>query len=225
MGMTFLQQQGKLSRLLGDPNTGTDDQWPLADRKFEINRGEKKFAKDSRSLLKYVTGTVTSQGISLPSGFQEVHVLVVDDIVMTGKDEIALQEYETYIDSGEDKFWFWENASGTRQLNFIDSNSNNLTYKLWYFGKPTVDLSADADESPFEDEYREASVYWAASELLEQIGKTQLADRNRFKYQALVQEAYDETQKKIMNITFAYPFTGVEEEFDKDIQGRGNLIG
>ena len=79
MSYTFLDQQNKLSRLLGDANTSSDDAFPLDDRKKEINRGEVQFAKDTKMLMKKITGTVSNQEISLPSDWFETYVLVVNN--------------------------------------------------------------------------------------------------------------------------------------------------
>lgn len=225
MGMTFLQQQNKLSRILGDPNSSTDDMWPATDRQFEINRGEVKFAEKSKSLFGLITGTVASQKISLPSGFLGIHQLVVNYINMTGKMEMPLQDYDRYIASGDDKYYFWVTAGGVRQLNFIDANSNGLTYSLWYFKKPIVDLSGDTDESPFEDEFREASVYYAAGELLPQSGKFQLADYYKSEFKRVSEEAKAVTEALFLNSQRPFPDIGNRHQYDKDIQGIGTQYG
>lgn len=222
MGMTFLNQLDKLARILGDANTSSDDQWPIADRKFEINRGEQMLAKRSRSLLRYTTGTVSSQAISLPTGFLGIHVLVVNDEIMSGLREMALQDHERMINSGEDRFFFWANSSGTRQINFIDSASDGLTYKLWYFIKPTTSLVSDSDESLFEDEYREGSVYYAASELLPQTGKLELAEYWKGRFNEVAEELRIRTEQLYLNSIRSYPDLGVSDGNDKDKQGFHN---
>ena len=45
MAYTFLDAQNKLSSLLGDSNTGTNNMYPLADRKAELNNAELDFAE------------------------------------------------------------------------------------------------------------------------------------------------------------------------------------
>lgn len=225
MGMTFTQQKSKLSRLLGDANTSSDDAWPLADREFEINRGELMFAKDSKSLFKQTTGTVSGQAISLPSDYYGMHILVVDDIVLTNDQEMPLADYGRFIDSGDDRYYFWVNTSGTRQINFIDANTNSKTYRLYYFGKPTTDLSADADESPFQDEYRECSVYYAAAQLLPQVGKTQLAVYYQQQYDQIAAEARRISEERVKSVIKAMPDILATTQFDRDIQGIGQQNG
>lgn len=219
--MTFLQQQSKLSRVIGDPNTSADDIFPLADRKAEINRGEVLFANTSRSLLRYATGTISSQTISLPSGFIAIHELVVNDENMTGLREMPLQNWERNIDSGENRYYFWANASGTREIKFIDSASDGLTYKLWYFSAPTSDLSGDSDESPFEDQYREASVYYAASEFMITIGKFQMAEYFRSRFFDMANEARLRTEELYLNSQRVYPDISDQPLYDKDKEGIG----
>ena len=220
--MTFANQQSKLSRLLGDSNTDADSMWPLADRQFEINRGEKQFARDSKSLLGYETGTISGSTISVPSDWVETHVLVVDDVVITNDLEISLTEYERYNDVQDKFFYYWVDASDNKEITFFSSTNSGLTYQWWYFQIPTTDLSSDSDESAHADEYREASVYYAASELLEQTGKTQLADRYRQKYEFFVNKAREATEKHYINKQYPRPDLQSETAiFDKDIQGVG----
>lgn len=225
--MTFLEQQSKLSRILGDSNTTTDDQWPLADRQFELNRGEMRFAVDTKSLLRREDGTVTSKKIALPTGFLGVHILVVNNITMTSENEMPLADYGRYINSGEDQYYFWVDSSSstTRAINFIATSTEGKAGILFYYGKPTSDLSADTDESPFEDEYREASVYYAASQLLPQAGKTELASYYKNEYENLVARATYETENKVKSVIKAVPDILRETVYDADIQGIGEQIG
>lgn len=225
--MTFLQQQSKLSRLLGDANVSSSDQWPSADRMVELNRGELQFARDSKSLLGYTTGTVASQAITVPSDWLETYVLTVTegglDIVLTSDREVSIQDWERYQNSGYHYYYYWVDSSGVRKLNFVDSATDGETYKLWYFRKPTTSLSADADESVHTDEYREASVYYAASELLEQVGKTENAAQYRLKYQYFVDKAKNETEMHYINKQYPRPDILGERVFDKDVQGIGTV--
>lgn len=223
MSMSFLNQQDKLSRLLGDSETDSESMWPLADRKFEINRGEVQFARDSKSLLGYATGTVASQTISVPSDWIETFILIVDDEQYTNDREIALADWERFQDSGDDYFYYWVDSSGNKKLNFINANQNGDTYKLYYFRKPTTDLSADGDESIHADEYREASVYYAAAELLDNIGKTQMADKYRMKYQFFVDKAKAEAEAHYLNKLYARPDIQDAYKVDKDKQGIGTI--
>lgn len=223
MSFQFSDQLNKLARLLGDDNTSSDDAFPLADRKKEINRGEVQFAKDSKILLKKVTDTVSSQQISLPSDWFETFVLVVNNDNFTNDREISLQEYERYIDSGGDYFYLFGDTNGDLAINFINSNQDSQTYILWYFWFPTTELDGDTDVSPIQESFREASVYYAASELLDQIGKTQLSLKHRASYEALVQEAMLYSESRYLNRKLARPdmesfFEGEEPQID--IQGK-----
>lgn len=226
MGMTFLQQQNKLSRILGDSNTTTDDQWPLADRKEELNRGEIQFARDTKALLGYATSTISSQAISLPSDWIETFKMSVtiggSTVVVTDKNEISITDLERYLDSGGTYFYFWVNSSGTRQYIFVSSESDGETYKIWYYAKPSTTLNLDADESVFPDEYREASVYYAASELLEQIGKSDLASVSRSKYQFFVDKAREDYEKHYINTQPPVPDLSTGNVFDTNTQGIGS---
>lgn len=224
--MTFANQQSKLSRLLGDSNTDNDSMWPLDDRKFELNRGEKQFSRDSKSLTAYETGTVSGQVISIPTDWVETFVLTVDDVVVSNDLEVSLTEFERYDNVGDKFVYFWRDAAGNREITFLSDSVNNLTYKLWYFKIPTTDLDSDSDESSHPDEYREASVYYAASELLEQVGKTQMSDRYRAKYQFFVDKASAESQKHYINKELPRPDVQAEGlMYDKDVQGIGTVSG
>lgn len=229
MGMTFLQQQNKLSRLLQDSNFGEDDMWPISDRKFEINRGEVQFARDSKALWGYTTGTVSSQAIDFPSDFLETNVLMLtvgsQDVLVSNEREIGLEDLNHYQDSGNYHYYVWVDSSGTRQIKFVDTSADGLVYKWWYYKKPTTDLSLDADESSHIDEYREASVYYAAAELLEQVGKTQMADRYRAKYNYFVTKANQETGSNYIDRTRAFPDMGEQHVYDTSIQGIGSGYG
>ena len=220
---TFVRQQSKLSQLLGDPNTSTDDQFPLADRKAALNMAEVQFAKDGRLLKNYVTGTVASGQLDVPSDWVETHVLVISDIVITNDKEIALQDWQRYYADAEEAayHYYWE-FSGTRRIKFIGSTVNGKTYQLWYFAKPTTELDLDADVSTLPLEYREAPVYLAAAELMEQIGKTQLSDRYRNKYAQYVLKAQLEGEKHFVNKEMPRPDLGepvVPTQVDRQGQG------
>jgi len=225
MSYTFENQQDKLSQLLGDSNTSTDDMFPLADRKKAINRGEINFARDSKLLKEYATGTVASMEIDVPSDWIETFQLIIDDKVITNKREIALSDWERYKDYAGDIpfYYFWE-FSGTRKIKLVGGSGaiNGDTYKLYYFKKPTTELDADADVSLFPEEYREASVFYAAAQLLEQIGKTQLADRYRMMYGVYVQNAMADGEKHYINKEYPVPDFGEDDHASEvDIQGKG----
>ncbi len=229
MNMTFLDQQNMLSRLLGDSNTSTDDMWPLADRKFELNRGEIELAREGKALLGYTTGTVSSQTISLPSDWLEIYALTVTeggaDKNIDNKFEISIKEIDLYDGTGDDFYYYWVDSSGTRQLSFVSSNSDNKTYKMWYFRRPTTVLDGDSDVSVHLDEYRKASVYYAASELLEQVGRTDMANRYLSKFLDISTKYRIETEKDYVNKQLAVPDIVDDYPYDADIQGRGQVNG
>jgi len=212
--MDFLEQQTLLSELLGDPNTSTDDQWPLARRKAALNRGDISFCKDSHCVREYATGVVASSEIALPSGWLETFCLIINDVVIDNAREIDLHEWERYESNGADDpfYYIWE-YSGTKKMKFLaGSGVNGQTYELYYFRKQTTALSADADESIIPDEYREAPVYWAAAWLLNQAGLTDLADRYRVEYDRLVIEAQLKTEKEYKKENRPFPDMGKDAE-------------
>lgn len=225
MAMTFLDQQNKLSRLLGDSNTSSEDMWPLADRKFEINRGEIQFGVDSGSTLEYATTVINGDEASLPDDFSEMHQIIVGDYVLGNDRELSVSDLETVETySGDIPYYYYWEYSGVKILKFVGA-SDGQTCELYYFRKATTDLVDDTDESIHEDEYREASVYYAASELLEQIGKTQLSDRYRAKYDNLVFKASTRKESKYLKKVLPRPDlvmdeTRVEEEMGYN-QGQG----
>ena len=222
---TFEEQQNKLSRVLGDSDTELDSLWPLADRKYELNQGELMFAEDSKSLLRRVDGTISSQTISLPSGFKGIHVLIVDDVPLTNDHEVPLADWERFKDAGDNKYYFWVNTASTRQINFLDSSVNGLTYVLFYFGLPTIALDASDDESPLQGKYRNGPVFYAAKELLPVAGKTQLAQYYENEYNKLVLRAREETESLVKSVIKAMPDIFPYNQFDQDKQGIGSFPG
>ena len=221
MAYAFSDQLAKLSVLLGDPNTSTDDAFPLANRKKEINRGELHFARDTKALREYVTGTVSGNTISIPSDWIETHILVIGTRVVTNDYEVALSDYERYSeDQSEFYHYVWE-VSGTKYITFFNSSADGETYKLWYFKKPTTELSADADTSLFPEEYREASVYYAAAQLLKQIGKVTLAQQYMNEYAAYVSQATIDLAKHYVNKEYPRPDFGDNFTSSVDRQGHG----
>lgn len=222
---TFLEQQNKLSRILGDSDDESDSLWPAADRKFEINQGELMFAEDSKSVFRRVEGTVSSQAISLPTGFKGIHVLIVNDVVLTNDHEIPLEDWERFKDAGDDKYYFWTDTSDTRKINFIDSATDGLAYILFYFAIPSTELSADGDESILQGKYRMGPVYYAAKELLPMAGKTELAAYYEGEYGKLVIRAKDEAENLVKSVIKAMPDVFPINEFDRDKQGVGSYPG
>jgi len=223
MSYTFSDQQSKLSSLLGDPNTSSDDMFPLAQRKKEINRGELRFARDSKIYRNFATGTVSSKQLAVPSDWMETYMLIVNNKVITNDREVSLADWERYYDwAGEDPYYYFWEFSGSKLLKFLASNGiNSQTYNWYYFAKPTTELDLDADVSVFPEEYREASVYYAASELMKQIGKTELAVQYLAVYGAFVQNAMDDIAKDHIKKELARPdFGDVGADDDVDRQGQ-----
>ena len=220
MSYAFSDQQSKLSLLLGDSNTSTDDAFPLANRKKELNRGEIRFARDTKAIREYATGTVSGNTITVPTDWMETYVLTIADEVVTNDKEVSLEDYERYHDdTGEYYHYLWE-VSGTKYITFFNSSANGQTYKLWYFKKPTTELSADADVSLLPEEYREAPVYYAAAQLLKQVGKVSLAQTYMNEYAAFVSQATQDLEKHYIRKEYARPDFGAEDE-SSDRQGNG----
>jgi len=221
MAYVFSDQLSKLSVLLGDSNTGSDDAWPLATRKKEINRGELAFARDSKSIKEYATGTVASGQIAMPSDWLETFSLIVGDRILGPDREISIRDYERYYNySGTPPYYYYWEFSGTRYIKFFGS-ANGSTYKLYYFKRPTTELSSDSDTSIIPEEYREASVYYAAAELLQQAGKMQLANQYREVYVGYVRKAQMEAEKHYVDKQYANPDLNIIGSADQDFQGGG----
>lgn len=205
MSLAFSDQQSKLSSLVGDSNTGADDAFPLAQRKLEINRGELQFAKDTHLLKNYATSTVSSSEISVPSDWLETFTLIVNNYVVKDDREVSVQDYERFYNySGQPPYYYYWEFSGTRKIKFF-GDVNGQTYYLYYFSKPTTALSDDTDESLFPDEYREASVYYAAAELLQQQGKHEQSDKYRLVYANFVRSAKKDGESLFITKNYAQP--------------------
>lgn len=191
MSYTFLDAQSKLSVLLQDSNSGSDDAWPIALRKKEINRGEMQFAKDTkcaRNVQTEATTAIASNKLALPADFLELVCLILNGYVISKDSEIAVQEYEDYKNYGGDRPYFYvTEESGVRYFNFIGV-ADGVAYSLHYIKKPSTELSGDSDVSIFPEEFREASVYYAAAQLLQQVGKSEYADRYLAIYTRLVRD-------------------------------------
>lgn len=221
MAYTFADQQAKLSRLLGDSNTGTEDQFPLADRKKELNRGELSFAKDALYLTEYATGVVAGNELALPDDWMETFAFIVNNSVIKDDREVAIGDWERFYNyTGSPPYYYYWRFSGTRKIKLIGT-VNGLTYNLFYFRRPTTELSDDADVSIHDEEYREASAYYAAHALLEQIGKTQMSDRYYSKYLKLVRDAQQLAEKHILRKNYPHPDTGQLVGSETDRQGGG----
>lgn len=221
MSYTFLNQQEKLSVLLGDSNTGTDDAFPLALRKKEINRGELHYARNTKLLREKATGTISGNSISIPSDWLETVTLVVGTYVLTKKDEISIQDYERWSSYGGSRpVYYMSEESGTRYFKFLGTGTGS-TYSLYYIKRPTTELSSDSDVSLFPEEFREASVYYAAGELLQQQGKNDISDRYLSKYAGMVRDGRDYAEETYVTQSYANPDVNMIGNSEIDMQGGG----
>lgn len=221
MSYTFLNQQEKLSVLLGDPNTGTDDAFPLAIRKKELNRGELHFARNTKLLREKASGTIVANSLALPSDWLETVTLVVGNYVLTKKNEIPIQDYERWLNyGGTIPLYYVSEESGTRYLKFLGSGTGS-TYSLYYIKRPTTELSDDSDVSLFPEEFREASVYYAAGELLQQQGKNDISDRYFGKYAGMVRDGQDYAEETYMTQSYPNPDINALGNNTTDFQGGG----
>lgn len=219
MAYTFLDQQNFLSQLLGDPNTSSSDMWPAAQRITELNNGELAFARDAKDLREYATGTISGNQIELPADWLGTYQLIVDTYNITGSREISLEDWERYCTySGSPPFYYVWEYSGTRYIKLIGSGT---TYYLYYYKRPTTDLVNDSDTSKHREEYRKAPVYFAAADLLKQIGKHQESQLMMQYYMEYVQRADSDTQRSMITKNMATPDFGGDEITSTDIQGQG----
>lgn len=228
MAYSFLDQQNKLSSLLGDPNTTSADQFPIATRLKELNRGEWQFAVDARDLHEYATGTIANMQVAVPSDYISMFVLIiittVSQIVINSMDEISLKDWERFYlyQSNRPKFYVWD-FSGTKQINLIGQTQNGQTYKLYYFKKPTTELALNTDVSLHREEFREASPFYAASQLMQQIGKYTQATQFREQYQMFVDRAFEIQKEEYIDADRSVPDFGVNPSVLTDVQGRGYI--
>lgn len=221
MSYTFSDAQAQLSILLQDSNTGTDDAWPLAIRKKQLNRGEMQFAKDSKFLRNKATGTLDStKKLAIPSDWIETKVLIVNNCVINSNREIAIQDYDRYKDYlGAYPYYYMTMESGVRYFVFIGA-VDGLTYTMHYISKPSTELSADSDTSSLPEEYREAPVYYCAGQLMQQVGKSEYADRYFNMYQRMVRDAQMQAETLYMDKQYANPDMNLIVT-DQDTQGYG----
>ena len=221
MSYLFSDAQSKLSVLLSDSNTGTEDAFPLAIRKKELNRGELQFAKESKCLVNYATGTVSSGQIALPSDWIETFALVVNSQLLTRDREISIMDYERFYNyAGSPPYYYYWVFSGTKYLKFF-GNANTQTYLIWYFAKPTTELSSDSDTSSLDEDDREGPVYYAAAELMQQAGKNAISDKYRAIYQKMVRDAQKRMEERIRTQIYANPDFNIVGASDNDVQGQG----
>jgi hypothetical protein len=228
MSYAFSDQQAKLSVLLQDSNTGTDDAWPIAIRKKELNRGELQFCKDTkcvRNKQTQATVAIASNKLAIPSDFLELVMLLVNNYVLNNDREIAIQDYERYKDyGGTYPLYYMSEESGTRYFNFIGV-ADGVDYTMHYIKKPSTELSGDSDTSILPEEYREASVYYAAGQLLQQVGKSEYADRYLAIYTKLVRDAQDYSEKMYRSRQYANPDMNFVDAGQSDMQGYGYDFG
>lgn len=221
MGMTFLEQQSYLSFLLGDSNTGSDDAYPLATRKLLINRGEMQFCKDSKAIWEKVAGTISGSSLAFPAGLLEPVALIVNNKDIWANNQTDISQYERYYASSNAyPSVYVTQESGTRYFNFFGA-SNGQAYTLYYIKKPTATLSSDSDESIIDDQFREASCYWAASELLQQVGKNTISDKYAAKYNNFVRDAQKFAELLRVSLNFAQPDMGMIDSGERDVAGGG----
>lgn len=221
MAMTFANQQTLLSVLLGDSNTGSDDAFPLATRKLFLNRGELQFSRDTKMLRERTTGTVSSAQLAVPSDWLKTVAIIVNSVNLQQDREISIQDYERWYNSSSVRpAYYMSEESGTRYFKFFGS-PNGQTYILYYIKKPTTALSSDSDESLFPDEFREASVYWAAGELLQQAGKNTIADKYKAIYNNYVREGQKYTEDLYIDKQYANPDLNFIDRGESDVAGGG----
>lgn len=228
MAYSFLDQQNKLSSLLGDPNTTSGDMFPIAQRIKELNRGEWQFSVDALDLHEYATGLVANNMVAVPSDYISMFVLIiittVSQIVINSMDEISLKDWERFYlyQSNRPKFYVWD-FSGVKQINLIGQTQNGQTYKLYYFKKPTVELANNTDISLHREEFREASAFYAASQLMQQIGKYTQATQFMEQYQMYVDRGKAIAAREYIDADRSVPDFGVNPSVLTDIQGRGYI--
>lgn len=221
MSYTFSDQQAKLSQLLGDSNSSTDDPWTLAMRKKELNRGELQFAKDAHDILEYATGTVAAGQIAVPSDWLETFALIIDNKIITNDRELSVKDWERFYNwNGTPPYYYFWEESGVRYIKLLGSTTG-LTYKLYYFKRPVTELSDDADVSLHAEEWREAAPFYAASQLLQQAGKNQQADRYFQMYLKLVRDAQMQMEKRYLDKQYANVDINMATGAETDIQGGG----
>lgn len=221
MSFTFANQQTLLSILLGDSNTGTDDAYSLTTRKLMLNRGELQFCRDSECVREKATGTISGTQLAFPTGLLRVVALIVNGVNVWGDRQTSITEYERWNTSGSAyPAVYVTHESGTRYFNFWGS-SNGQSYILHYVRKPTTDLSGDSDESIIPDEFREGPVYWAASELLQQVGKNSISDKYAAKYNGYVRAGKDYGDQIYLNLIYARPDVNMIDAGETDTVGNG----
>lgn len=221
----FVDSLNKLSSLLGDGDDSASAMFPSAIRKKELNVAEWQFAQDAKDLMGYESGTLDSTGvIVVPDDWIETYVLIVNGRVITNDREISLTDIERYssYNGNYPYYYFWTDTAGSLNINLIGS-VENLEFKLYYFKKPTTELSADEDISLHPEQFRIATAYHAASELMRQIGKNSIADEYHRVYEANVIRANEWARKLYINKEYAVPDLGDIPNITTDTQGQGYI--
>lgn len=220
MSWTFSDSQDFLSQLLGDPNTSSSDMFPTDQRNRELNNAEIQFARDAMNLREYATGTISSSQIAMPSDWLKTFILIVDNMVLNANREIAISDWERYYNySGTPPYYYYWEFSGTRYIKFFGSGT---TYNLYYFKRPTTALVNSTDVSLHPEEYRKGIVYYAAAELMKQIGKHQESNLFYQSYQEYVIRAREDIGKSYIEKNYASPdFGDVDVNSTGDTQGQG----
>lgn len=224
MSWTFADSLNKLSSLLGDGNSTSDDFFPIAIRKKELNRGEWQLAVDAKDLFGYQSGTVDSSlTIVLPIDWIETYVMIMNNYVITNNREISLFDWEKYYNVGASTpyYYYWVDGAGSTNVNLLGTGAEGSLYKLYYFKKPTSELNALTDISLHQEEFREIPAYYAASELMRQLGNNTRADEYRTIYEAGVQKADSWARRLYITKNEARPDFGGTEASPTDVQGRG----
>jgi len=228
MSYTFGDQLDFLSSLLGDSNTDSSSQWPLAQRKTEINHAEKQFARDTKCLLERTTGTVSSMEISLPSGWLETYALYVTigsvKYRIDNDREVSAKDLERWNDyAGAMPYYYYWSFDGTRKIKLLGASGsiNGASYELFYFEQPTTALDLTTDTSILQEEYRQAPVYKAASNLLLQIGQYTRSSVLLQMYDRLVQQARAEVRSQYLDYDMPRPDFNLIDPAATDRQGQG----
>lgn len=219
MSYTFLDQQNFLSQLLGDPNDSSSDMWPSPQRLTELNNAELQFARDAKNLREYASGTIVASQIAMPADWLGTYVLIIDNKVISNSREVALQDWERFYNyTGTPPYYYFWEYSGTRYIKILGSAT---TYNIYYWKRPTVALVNNSDVSIHPEEYRKGPVYFAASELLKQIGKHQEASILFDTYTQYVDRANSDVGKSFINKEYAQPDFGIGNQSTSDRQGHG----
>ncbi len=222
---TFVDSLNKLSSLLGDSNDGSSDMFPSTIRKKELNIAEWQLAYDAKDLHGYESGTITSsKTITVPTDWIETHMLIIDNVPISNDREIAFSDWERYYNwaGTPPYYYFWTDAAGTLNINLI-GNVEGLLYKLYYFKKPTSELSATTDISLHPEQFRMTTAYHAASELMRQIGNNARADEYRAVYEAGAMRAADWARRLYVTKEYARPDFGDSDTSTQDRQGQGYI--